>query len=188
MVRPGRIPLLMGLLTLAACEQSPTASVDDAVLTAATSPKSTGKPEVFTDQFSFDDVVQCQTFDMKVEDEGRVKVWNWFNADGSFRGKSHFMGSTRYTNLSTGEFLVVDAVFNDSFVDDGSGQIQLTSSGAHLKVRREGKGRQIAYQMGRILITIDFSGFPPSFEFSFTGREDFGGGPCVDLGDPPPPF
>ncbi len=51
-------------------------------------------------------------------------------------------------------------------------------------VRREAKGQQIAYQMGRSILTLDFSTIPPTVGSSFSGRADDGGWPGVDLGDP----
>lgn len=185
MTAPRWLTLVASVALVAGCADTPVASYNDLELAAAAAPKSEGKPEIFRNQFDVTFVIPCQTFDMEAHFVGRSIDWVWFNDDGSARFKFHVTQTSTFTNLSTGDWATADFVVNEEVLDDGSGKLVITNNGVLLKVRREAKGRQIAYRMGHLTLTIDFSTFPPTFESTFNGREEGGTeGPCVALGDP----
>jgi hypothetical protein len=151
-------------------------------------PKSQGAPTITIDPIQISFVFQCSTFDVQQDIDATFHTWSWLNNDGSERIKTRIKGRVTFTNLTTGEWLVNDVNFGEEVLASADGQMtSIRSSGVFFKVRREAKGRQIAYHIGRSTLTTDFSTSPPTVESSENGRFDFGGGPCLDLGDPVTP-
>ncbi|MDH3272724.1 MAG: hypothetical protein OEN56_15405 [Gemmatimonadota bacterium] len=182
------ITALICLIVFAACDSPtlPEAAPPEAVLVAGSGSTSSGAPVNDRQFIDFTIERPCQTFTLEQHFDLRQDTKTWVNADGSTRTLLHLQGRFTATNLTTGDWAANDIVVNEEALASADGLVvEFRNSGISLKVRREAKGRQIAYGMGHATVTIDFSTDPPTFlEPVSSGRSFDGPGPCVELGDP----